>query len=132
MKSIFADTFYFLALLNPIDQHHEKTVRLAGGLKAKFVTTEWVLIEVADAVAGKRSRSQFFPFLWRLERSLFWEIISSENLFKKSLVFYDQHRDKDWTLTDCASFVVMREHEITDALTGDRHFEQAGFTALLK
>jgi hypothetical protein len=45
---------------------------------------------------------------------------------------YHQHADKRWTLTDCVSFVIMRERKVTDALTGDRHFEQAGFAALLK
>jgi predicted nucleic acid-binding protein len=53
-------------------------------------------------------------------------------LSDRALELYQQHADKEWTLTDCASFVVMRERGITAALTGDRHFEQAGFTALLK
>jgi hypothetical protein len=48
------------------------------------------------------------------------------------LELYHQHADKEWTLTDCTSFVVMREREITKALTADHHFEQAGFVALLK
>ena len=43
-----------------------------------------------------------------------------------------RHEDKTWSLVDCASFVVMREHSITVALTSDRHFEQAGFTRLLR
>ncbi len=40
--------------------------------------------------------------------------------------------DKDWSLTDCISFAVMQERSLTEALTSDHHFEQAGFTALLK
>jgi predicted nucleic acid-binding protein len=47
-------------------------------------------------------------------------------------MFYHRHNDKKWSLTDCTSFVVMREMGITEALTGDTHFEQAGFVALLK
>ena len=45
---------------------------------------------------------------------------------------HKERSDKSWSLTDCISFVVMGEHGITDALTGDRHFEQAGFRALLR
>ena len=50
----------------------------------------------------------------------------------QALKLYHQHRDKEWTLTDCTSFIVMRERGLTEALTGDHYFEQAGFTALLK
>ena len=61
------------------------------------------------------------------------EVVSiSAALWNEALELYHQHRDKQWTLTDCASFIVMRERGITEALTGDRHFEQAGFVALLK
>ena len=50
----------------------------------------------------------------------------------RGVALYAERPDKDWSLTDCISFVVMRTMDITEALTGDRHFEQAGFTALLK
>ena len=52
--------------------------------------------------------------------------------FDEGVRLYVARPDKDWSLTDCISFVVMRERGITEALTGDRHFEQAGFVALLK
>lgn len=52
--------------------------------------------------------------------------------FDAGVELYRARPDKDWSLTDCISFVVMRERGITEALTGDRHFEQAGFKALLK
>jgi len=56
----------------------------------------------------------------------------SHEIFDQALDFYHQHHDKQWSLTDCTSFIVMQQRGITEALTGDRHFEQAGFTALLK
>jgi hypothetical protein len=52
-------------------------------------------------------------------------------LFERGLSLYLRRMDKDWSLTDCVSFVVMEEMALTDALTGDRHFEQAGFHVLL-
>jgi hypothetical protein len=53
-------------------------------------------------------------------------------LFERGVEMFRQRPDKEWSLTDCISFVVMRDENIVDALTGDRHFEQAGFRALLK
>jgi predicted nucleic acid-binding protein len=56
----------------------------------------------------------------------------SRSLLEQGLALYEQRVDKEWSLTDCISFIVMKQAGITEALTGDRHFEQAGFTALLK
>jgi predicted nucleic acid-binding protein len=56
---------------------------------------------------------------------------ASADLFWRGFELYGQRTDKDWSLTDCISFVVMRDEDLTGALTGDHHFEQAGFTALL-
>jgi len=73
------------------------------------------------------------PLIRDLREAPDCEIVSfSSDIFEEAQSFYDQHRDKQWTLTDCTSFVVMRERGIADALTGDHHFEQAGFVALLK
>jgi predicted nucleic acid-binding protein len=57
---------------------------------------------------------------------------ASHELFRHGLTLYFQRPDKKWFLTDCISFAVMAENGLKDALTGDRHFEQAGFTALLR
>jgi len=58
-------------------------------------------------------------------------IPASAELFQQALSLYEQRPDKDWGMTDCASFVVMTENNLTDALTTDDHFRQAGFKALL-
>jgi predicted nucleic acid-binding protein len=55
-----------------------------------------------------------------------------DDLYEAGIELYRARADKDWSLTDCISFVVMEERGIADALTGDRHFEQAGFQAMLK
>jgi hypothetical protein len=60
-------------------------------------------------------------------------IIPAEpQLYEEGIALYRARPDKDWSLTDCISFVVMKARGITEALTGDHHFEQAGFVALLK
>jgi len=132
VKAVFADAFYFVALLNRGDQHHAKVTAAARQLRENLVTTEWVLIELADALAESKSRRLVSPFIRELSQDPNVQIIPvTSDLFQRGLRLYDERQDKGWTLTDCTSFVVMRDGNIADALTGDHHFEQAGFKALL-
>ena len=133
MKFVFADTLYFLALLNERDPYTKRAIAFEREFSGSLVTSDWVLIEVADALAGSARRGALRPFIMELRNSSKCEIIeASRDLFDRALTFFHRHSDKDWTLTDCTSFVVMRDKGIQEALTGDYHFEQAGFTALLK
>jgi len=58
------------------------------------------------------------------------EIVSGDEWLRRGLHLFERRRDKAWSLTDCISFAVMTDRGLTDALTGDHHFEQAGFRAL--
>lgn len=98
-----------------------------------MLTTAWVLTEVADGLASPATRGTFAQVLRELKADPRVVIIQpNAALFDAGIELYEQRSDKDWSLTDCISFVAMREAGISDALTGDRHFEQAGFRALLK
>jgi predicted nucleic acid-binding protein len=98
-----------------------------------LVTTEWVLTEVGDAFSQPGARQKFIQLLDLLRQQLDVEIVSStSDLFRRGTEFFSARPDKEWSLTDCISFVVMNEHGITDALTSDHHFEQAGFQILPK
>lgn len=133
MKSFFADTFYFLAVLNRRDPTHAKALEFYGGSEGRFVTTEWVLTEVADANADPDMRAGFKKLFRVLENDDPVEIIpASHDLFQRGLELYFDRPDKEWSLTDCISFTAMRDQNLIAALTGDRHFEQAGFIALLR
>ncbi len=133
MSVVFADAFYFVARLNRRDQHHDRVVAFSRNVRAHLLTTDWVLMEVADALAKSECRSRVRDFILHLRQAAACEIISaSRELLDRALELYHQHTDKEWTLTDCATFVVMRERGVTDSLTADHHFEQAGFKALLK
>lgn len=132
MIPVFADTFYYLALLNPDDEAHGQAVTLSQSLRVPVVTTAWVLTEVADAMADPRNRAGFIALLDVLRSDPAVEIIpATEALFDQGLDLYGHRPDKEWSLTDCISFVVMGDREMTQALTADRHFGQAGFEALL-
>ena len=133
MTAVFADSFYYLAVMNADDAAHERAVRVSDSLGGPVVTTAWVLTEVADALAAPGQRSGFLALLEALRVDPEVSIVPpNEDLFEAGISLYSRRPDKDWSLTDCISFVVMQERGMTEALTGDRHFEQAGFTALLR
>jgi predicted nucleic acid-binding protein len=129
----FADTFYWLALLNPDDEFHASAVAVSVTLDEVIVTTMWVLTELGDALHRGRNRETFARFLDALGEHKDIEIVAaSPGLFQRGVELFRSRPDKEWSLTDCISFVVMADKGIREALTADRHFEQAGFKALLK
>jgi predicted nucleic acid-binding protein len=133
MKPVFADSFYFIALLNQSDRAHARAIEIVRKIKNPLLTTNWAITEVADAFATSRSRAKVGRFLDELHDNHSVIIIPPGiDLFRRALTLYVARSDKDWSLTDCISFIVMQKEGVTDALTGDRHFEQAGFRALLK
>jgi len=133
MTRVFADSFYFFAILNPQDDSHQKALRFATEHAERIVTTAWVLTELADGLAATRRRDAFSKLVSRLQAEPGNEIVPpDEELMARGVELYDARPDKHWSLTDCISFLVMQDRQIAEALTGDRHFEQAGYVALLK
>ena len=134
MKTTFADSFYYFAIVNPDDAAHELAHEFAHAYTGRVVTTAWVVTELADGLAKPAAaRSQFRGILRDLQADPATRVLGpSDELMSAGLDLYLRRKDKHWSLTDCISFVVMKRERITDALTGDHHFEQAGFRALLK
>jgi uncharacterized protein len=133
VNDVFVDSFYFFAILNPRDAAHTKAVDFSSRSSRPTVTTPWVLTEVADGLARSANRHVFRRLLLHLRSDPANQVIAaSDDLFEKGVLLYDSRPDKQWSLTDCISFVVMGERGIREALTGDHHYEQAGFTALLR
>jgi predicted nucleic acid-binding protein len=132
VKQTFADSFYLLALFNGRDAAHERALRASAELEGMLVTTDWVLTETADALCDTSNRDRCADFIEDLRRAQRVKVEpASRALFDAGWDLFRQRHDKDWSLTDCISFVVMKQHGITAALTGDHHFEQAGFQILL-
>ena len=132
MSRVFADTFYFLALLNQADAAHDKAVEYSK-LIDQLVTSEWVLTEVADGLAVSRHRNMLLQLRQELLADADVLVVPLEmQTHQEGVDLYASRPDKEWSLTDCVSFVIMGREAIREALTGDHHFEQAGFVALLK
>jgi predicted nucleic acid-binding protein len=132
---LFLDASYAIALASSTDQHHEGAVELAQLIEAeskRLVTSRAVVMEIGNALSKLRYRAAAVALLDAVERDPNVEIVPlSDTLYEQSMELYRQRQDKEWGLTDCVSFVVMRERAIADALTADDHFRQAGFRALL-
>jgi predicted nucleic acid-binding protein len=132
VKRVFGDSLFFIALLNERDHYHAKARGLAMADALDIVTTRWVLAEVANALSTPPWRQRAAVLLDRSKSSARLRVIEeSDRLFDQGTDLYRRRSDKGWSLTDCISFVVMADEGLTEALTGDRHFEQAGFMALL-
>jgi predicted nucleic acid-binding protein len=133
MTLTFADSFYYFALLNRTDAAHRRAVEATLRIEGRILTTDWILTELGDGMAAPNSRAAFLRTVAELRADPEVSIVRFDSeLFEAGLQLFAARADKDWSLTDCISFVVMQRHGITDALTGDHHFEQAGFRALLK
>ena len=135
MRQVFADTGYWIALVNPRDQIHAKAVSVTQQLSPiRILTSEMVLVEVLNSFSdGGPLRNTVASMVQRLRSSRDVLIVpQTSEQFESALLRYKQAADKSWSLTDCASFHVMETEQIQAALTHDQHFAQAGFETLLR
>jgi predicted nucleic acid-binding protein len=136
MKFIFLDTSYLQALANPGDDLHQRAIEVTETLGAFVpVTSEMVLTELLNALSskGRYLRQIALEITTKLQNDSQVEIVlQTSELFKSAVEFYSQRLDKGYSLTDCASMLIMRQKGIQDILTYDKHFLQEGFNALLR
>lgn len=138
MDKVFVDTVAWIALINRRDQYHAQAYNILQDLRHRdvhLVTTEFVLLEVADALSAPDLRTNTATFLDAIAqqwRSLLTIQPLNPQLYADGWALYKQRPDKGWGLTDCTSFVTMEKERIQEAFTMDRYFEQAGFTKLMQ
>ena len=132
MSPVFTDTSFYLALLRGDDPAHPRAMAEAR-LSRPMVTTEFIVVELGNACARAADHADFLALVEGMRASPRCRIIPLDSrLLNRGLKRLVERPDKDWSLTDCISFVVMEDEGLGQALTGDRHFEQTGFAALLK
>jgi|SRR5690349_11502052 len=135
MTLVFADTLYWIALINARDQWHERAVSIKTTLAdSSLVTTDSVLMEVANFFAeyGEVMRHKVALATRAILIDEQVEVISgSRQTFIDGLTMYEARSDKGYSLTDCISMNVMKKRDITDVLSHDNHFTQEGFRILL-
>ncbi len=134
MRVVFADTGYWQAISNPRDQLHSRAVDVSRALgRVRQVTTEMVLAELLAALSGTATRATAVQLVETIRNDPNVDVVPQSSLqFRSAFDRYRNAADKAWSLADCASFDVMATRGIREALAHDRHFEQAGFVALLR
>jgi len=134
MKTVFADTGYWEAVLNPNDNLNAKARAVSSGLgKSRILTTEMVLDELLAALSHTPERVFAIRGVDAIRTNPNVEVVPQTSIqFREAFDLYKRMADKEWSITDCASFEIMKARGITEALAHDHHFEQAGFTALLR
>jgi len=133
LNRVFIDTSFVVALVNEKDQHHARASELSETFDGQpLITTDAVLLEVGNALA-RSFKEQAAEIIADFLTSDEVEVVNLDaTLFQKAFELYRTHIDKAWGMTDCVSFVVMRERSVTDALTSDKDFRQAGYNALMR
>jgi uncharacterized protein len=138
VADIFADTAGWGHLVDPTQKCHDRAAGIYRDARRRgdtLVTTNYVLMELAALLTNplRIPRTKIVAFVESLKTSPHVAIVHVDSSLDERAwqLFADRH-DKEWSLVDCASFIVMRQRNLLEALTTDRHFEQAGFSRLLK
>jgi uncharacterized protein len=132
-ERLFVDISFIQALLNPRDNYHDRARQLFPRVHtaSEVWITEAIFVEVGNALSTF-NRNDAVQFIQQCYCTNNIKVVSVDaRLLAQALALYQSRPDKTWGLTDCISFIVMQQHNLTNALTGDRHFVQAGFRALM-
>lgn len=138
MKELFADTSGWGSLLDPRQRYHAEAKSIfeaAQRLRRTVVTTSYVLSELVALLTNplRIARPKVIQILEGLRCSPIVEVVHVDSTLEDAAwQMFSSHADKTWSLVDCVSFALMRARGIQEALASDRHFEQAGFTRLLR
>jgi uncharacterized protein len=138
MKPVFADSGYWIALFDPTDSLHSVASAFHQIIEVEntqIITSQLVLIEFLNffSRSGRNVRQQASNTAMEIQQYPNFAVIpQTTDLFDRALKLYAQRPDKQWSLTDCSSFLIMQDLGMTEALAYDKHFEQAGFRVLLR
>ena len=131
--TVFMDTYGLIAWINTRDEGHQRVKAYLESYSGSIVTTEWILLEFADAFSLSSAKKFAIEAIQRIHRQPMFQVVGFEpSVYQAGFDLYQARADKDWSLTDCTSFAVMSQRGLSEALTADHHFEQAGFRAVFK
>lgn len=135
--NVFIDAGPLRALVTPQDQWRNKTLEITKAVSrqnAQFITSDYVIDEVftgllGDLNAGYHRIKEFDKLITR-SNGIKIEWITQERFYQAKLLFLKTTKDKQWSFTDCTSFIIIKELKIQKVFTFDEHFKQMGFTIL--
>ena len=138
MSDLFVDTSGWANLIDVSQPFHSLSVKIYQNMRSqkhKIITTSYIITELIALLSSplRIPRPKAIAFIQSLKTSPYIEVIHiSKEIDTKAWELLMQRQDKEWSLVDCSSFIVMQKCKITESLTSDHHFEQAGFICLLK
>jgi uncharacterized protein len=134
-EPLFVDTGFVRALLVIGDRYHDVALRWQLRIRAErtpLVISSAIFIELGDGFHKADQWARLRPIIAAMRVHPTTSVVTvDENVFSRALALREERADKHWGLTDCTSFIIMRDHGISAALSCDKHFRQAGFRALL-
>jgi uncharacterized protein len=135
MPTVLVDTAAWIALVNTRDELHNPARQTMNELRQRnvaLVTTEFILLEVANALCSSAWRGKAIRLIDGLRSLSNLRIIPADTaLLADGWQLYRARLDKEWSLTDCVSIVLMQKESVDQVFSSDHHFEQAGFAKLL-
>lgn len=136
MRTVFADTFYWVAISNQNDDWHSEVIRVSKTLGNVFlITTDEVMDEFLTHFCkmGPFWRAKAVELVHKIRQNPNVRVVpQTRDSFNRGFLLYESRPDKDYSLTDCISMEYMRENGVHDVLTHDHHFQQEGFTLLFQ
>ncbi len=131
--TVFMDTYGLIAWINTRDAAHQPVKSYLDAYSGRIVTSEWVSLEFADAFSQWKVKPIAIEAIKRIHRLPMFVVVGFDSAgYQAGFNHYETRSDKDWSRTDCISFAVMSERGLSEAVTADHHFEQAGFRAVFK
>ena len=127
---IFVDTNFLVGLNYPKDQYYEqvKALLLAGEGKWELLITDYIIDEVYTGLLTKAGYFYAMNFDSDLDREVWTVVKINDDYFQKAReVFKRFNKDKEWSFTDCTSYVVMKQLKVKKVLTFDENFGEMGF-----
>jgi uncharacterized protein len=135
-KEAFLDTGFVIALVSPRDHYHATAKQLSETITSngvRLVTSQAVVLEIGAALSKLSFRPAAIRIIEAMLNDPLIEIVTLDtNRIQRAFNVFKNRADKEWSLADCISFEIMHERGLTEALTPDVHFSQAGFTALMR
>ncbi len=132
LPKIFIDSSAFLALEDESDQYHAEALQFREQVLRKrryeVITSSYILNETLTLIRFKISIKASIDFSKKIRMSEVVKMVQvSRELEEKALDIFERYDDKDFSFTDCVSFVIMREMGIKEAFAFDQHFDQMKF-----
>lgn len=132
MSVVFADTFYYLAWVNSRDAKHERARQFSASFAGTVVTSDWVITELANGLCKAINKPVFTIVHSMIQADVNTHVVPLDRrLQQRGVELFTNRLDKDWSLTDCISMIIMKDLDIAEIVTADQHFTQAGFRAML-